>query len=496
MITRVDHSAVIGNSHPSPLPSPREGRGRTLPVGRCRLVATLPLRSVLLAAGSLAVSALPGAAATAEQNWPQWRGPLATGAAPAANPPTVWSETQNVKWKVKIPGSGLATPIVWDDQIFIETAIATGNKPQAAEKSASSPAPADPTQENPPPRRRGGGMGSQKPTEVYQFVLLCLDRQTGKTLWQKIAREEVPHEGHQQDNGFASYSPITDGQSVFAYFGSRGLHCYDLKGNLKWKKEFGLMQTKMGFGEGSSPALFGNTIVVNWDHEGDDFIVALDKESGKELWRQPRDEETTWATPLIVQHDGKAQVVTAATRKIRSYDLATGKQIWEGPGLTPNVIPSPVAADGIVYATSGFRGNALIAIRLGRTGDLTGSDAIVWSHHKSTPYVPSPLLDAGKLYFFSNNNGVLSCFDAKSGRPLIDAERIEGLPGVYASPVSASGRVYLVGRNGTTVVIKNSEKLEILATNHLEEKFDASPALAGKDLFLRGHESLYCITER
>ena len=471
-------------------PSPLQGERAGVSSEALRLIC------ILLTALSFTVSPLPGAAASADQNWPQWRGPLATGAAPAANPPTTWSETQNVKWKVKIPGSGLATPIIWENQIFIETAIATGNKPQTTEKSDPTPAPAEPAQDNPPPRpRRGGGMGSQKPSEVYQFVLLCLDRQTGKTLWQKVAREEVPHEGHQQDNGFASYSPVTDGQSVFAYFGSRGLHCYDLKGNLKWKKEFGQMQTKMGFGEGSSPALFGNTIVINWDHEGDDFIVALDKESGKELWRQPRDEETTWATPLIVQHEGKAQVVTAATRKIRSYDLATGKQIWEGPGLTPNVIPSPVAADGIVYLTSGFRGNALFVIRLGRTGDLTGSDAILWSHHKSTPYVPSPLLDAGKLYFFSNNNGVLSCFDAKSGRPLIDAERVEGLQGVYASPVSASGRVYLVGRNGTTVVIKNSDKLEILATNHLDEKIDASPALAGKDLFLRGHDFLYCIAE-
>jgi outer membrane protein assembly factor BamB len=289
---------------------------------------------------------------------------------------------------------------------------------------------------------------------------------------------------------------VTDGKHVYAYFGSRGQHCYDLEGNLKWQKDLGRMQTKLDFGEGSSPALFDNTLVINWDHEGDDFIVALDKQTGQELWRQPRDEETSWGTPFVVRHGGQTQVVTAATRKIRSYDLASGKLLWECAGLTTNSIPSPVAVDGIVYLTSGFRGNALLAIRLGRTGDLTGTDAIVWRHNKSTPYVPSPLLYDDKLYFFAGNNGVLSCFDAKSGRALIDAQRVEGLQNVYASPVGAGGRVYLVGRNGVTVVIKHSDKLEVLATNRLDEKFDASPAVAGKELFLRGQEYLYCIAAK
>src|SRR5712692_3406669 len=232
------------------------------------------------------------------------------------------------------------------------------------------------------------------------------------------------------------------------------------------------MRIAMSFGEGSSPALYGDTLVVNWDNEGDSFIIALDKNTGKTLWKQPREERTSWSTPLIVEHDGKAQIVTAATRRIRSYDLASGKLIWECAGLTPNVIPSPVAGDGMVYPISGFRGNALLAIRLGGTGDLTGTDAIVWRHNKSTPYVPSPLLYGDKLYFFAGNNGILSCFDAKSGR------------------------AYLAGRNGATLVIKRSDKLEVLATNRLEEKFDASPAVAGNELFLRGREHLYCLAEK
>jgi outer membrane protein assembly factor BamB len=328
-------------------------------------------------------------------------------------------------------------------------------------------------------------------------VILCLDRQTGKVLWQQTAREEVPHEGFRQGDGsFASSSAFTDGKQVFAYFGSRGLYCYDMNGKLQWSQDFGDMRIALGFGGGSSRALYKDTIIVNWDHEGDDFIVALNKETGKELWRQARDERTSWSTPLVVEHGGKAQVVTSATGRIRSYDLATGKLVWECAGLTRNVIPSPVADNEMVYCMSGFRGNALLAIRLGRTGDLTDSDAIVWKHNKSTPYVPSPLLYGGKLYFLAGNNGVLSCFDATSGQALIDAERLEALPGVYASPAGAGGKVYLVGRNGATVVIRQSDKLEVLATNRLEEKFDASPAIAGKELFLRGKEYLYCIAEK
>lgn len=248
----------------------------------------------------------------------------------------------------------------------------------------------------------------------------------------------------------------------------------------------GRTQTRNGFGEGSTSALHGNTLVVTWDHEGDDFTVAQNASTGKELWRQQRDEPTSWAMSLIVQHGKLTQVVTAASNRVRSYDLASGKVIWECSGLTGNVIPTPVAANGVVYVTSGFRGSALMAIRLGRAGDLTGTDAILWTHKRATPYVPSALLYGDRLYFFGSNNGILSCFDVKAGRPVLNGERIQALQGVYASPVGAAGRVYLLGRNGATVVIKRSDKLEVLATNQLGEGVDASPALAGKDLLVRG----------
>jgi outer membrane protein assembly factor BamB len=434
------------------------------------------------------------ATSDANQFWPQWRGPLATGAAPLADPLVNWSETEHVKWKVKVPGSGDSTPIVWADRIFILTAIPTGKKAEAKSSEPTAPTPADPGSGD--ARRQRGRMNSETPDQVYQFVVLCLDRKTGKTLWQKIAREAVPHEGHQPNNTYASASPVTDGELLLAFFGSRGLHCYDLEGNPKWSKDFGQMRTKMGFGEGASPALYGNTVVINWDHEGDDFIVALDKLTGKELWRTPRDEATGWSTPLVVEHGGKQQVIVNATGKVRSYDLADGKEIWSCAGQTPNAIPTPVANADTVYVTSGFRGNALDAIALGRTGDLTGTDAIRWKHDKNTPYVPSPLLVDDLLYIVANNDAKLSCFDARTGNANFEAERLEGIFGIYASPVSAKDRVYVLGREGTCLVLKKGPKLEILATNKLDDKTDASIALVGNELFVRGRESLYCIGDK
>jgi len=432
--------------------------------GNFRSFLILPLALGWVGRAALADSA-------PDRFWPQWRGPLATGVAPLADPPLTWSESSNIKWKTPIPGEGDATPIVWENRIFILSAIATGK------------------------HHTGFGAGNA-PDEIFQWVVICLDRASGKALWQKTAREEVPHEGHQENNTFASASPVTDGKLVLAYFGSRGLHCYDLDGNLKWEKDFGKMKTRMGFGEGASAALNGDTVVVNWDTEGDDFIAALDKQTGKELWRTPRDEATGWSTPLILEFNGQKQVIVNATKKVRSYDLATGKEIWSCSGQTANAIPSPVAADGIVYLTSGFRGSALQAIRLGRTGDLTGTDAIIWSHDKGTPYVPSPLLADNFLYVLQGNDAILSCFNAKTGESYFDRQRLEAIHSVYASPVSAKDRVYVLSREGTCVVLKKGPKAEVLAVNKLDDTAghtDASMALVDKEAFIRTPHNLYCI---
>jgi len=416
-----------------------------------------------------AVSALADGAA--EAFWPQWRGPLGAGVGPQADPPLNWSETNNVKWKLPLPGEGDSTPIVWADRVFALSAVPAG-------------------------KEAGEGAKENGAGQTFRFTVFCIDRASGKILWQRVARETAPHEGRQENNTFASASPVTDGTWVWAFFGSRGLYCYDFAGNLKWQKDFGLMKTKMGFGEGASPALSGDTLVINWDHEGEDFIAAFDKTTGRELWRQPRDEATGWSTPLIVTFNGRKQVVVNATGKARGYDLATGKELWSCGGQTANAIPSPVAQADLVYLTSGFRGSALQAIHLGRTGDLTGTDAIAWSHNKGAPYVPSPLLADDFLYVISGNDAMISCFDAKTGAPHFERERLEGIRGVYASPVAANGRVYVLGREGACVVLKKGPKLEVLAVNKLADtRSDASIALVEKQLFLRTGHNLYCISE-
>ena len=458
---------------------------------RTALLGMVPL----LLAVSAVLSAWPLLAAGPEAQlyWPAWRGPRHTGVAIEASPPTRWSETENIRWKVKLPGSGSSTPIVWADQVFIQTAIPVG-EPVKKPAEAAGP-PAEPGPPGGGGRRRGGGGGfrGEPPTQAHQFVLMSLDRETGKTNWQQVCREELPHEGHHRDHGFSSSSPVTDGEHVIAYFGSRGVHCFTMQGKLVWEKDLGRMTTKNSFGEGSSPALHRDTLVINWDHEGEDFIVALNKNTGKELWRQAREEDTSWSTPLIVPRGAGMQVITAATRKVISYDLDSGEVLWEGDGLTANAIPSPVADKEKVYLTSGFRGSEMMAVRLDSKGDITGSESIVWSHDKNTPYVPSPLLYDDRLYFFSGNQAILSCFDTKSGTPVYGPSRIENLESVYASPVGAEGHVYLVGRSGAAVVIKHGDKLDVVATNRLDERIDASPAIVGDTILLRGQEHLYCV---
>jgi outer membrane protein assembly factor BamB len=336
--------------------------------------------------------------------------------------------------------------------------------------------------------------GGQKSTEVHRFTIMALDRETGKVLWQQVAREEVPHETFREGEGsLAANSGVTDGEHAFAYFGSRGLYCYDFAGTLKWSHDLGKMRVKNQFGEGSSPALYKDTLVITWDNEDGSFITAFDKNSGKQLWKQTRDEWTSWATPLIVEHDGVPQIITDASHRIRCYDLATGKLLWDCSGLTANVIPSPVSDGNTVYCTSGYGGNALLAIKLGRCGELSGSDAIAWTHKKSTPYVPSPLLYQDRLYFCAYNSAIISCLDSKSGKPIFAGERLEGLNGVYASPVGAAGRIYIASRNGATVVLSAGDKFESLAMNKLNDRFDASPVAVGKELLLRGRKYLYCI---
>jgi outer membrane protein assembly factor BamB len=427
-------------------------------------------------------SSVGGDPPEAERYWGRWRGPLMTGVASHATPPVEWSETKNVRWKVEIPGRGSATPVVWDDRIFVLTAVPTGARVEV-------PAPAEP---RPDWQRRA----VQNADEVQQFTVLALRRSDGTTLWKRVVREAPPHEGTHATGSWASASAVTDGEVVIASFGSQGIYGLSMDGELLWENDLGDMTIKMAFGEGSSPALGKDRVFVQWDHEGESFLVALDRKTGAEVWRQSRDEGTSWASPLLVEQDGRTQVVTSATNKVRAYDAETGDVVWETPGMTQNAIPTPVYQDGLVFLTSGFRGNALLAIRLAEAkGDISGSPAIAWSHDRDTPYVPSPLLYGSELYLLKDRKGLLSCFDARTGKLLYGPERITDVPNVYASPIGAAGRIYVAGREGTTAVIRRGPEFEVLATNVLEDGFDASPVAVDSELYLRGQRYLYRISE-
>ena len=434
--------------------------------------------------------------ADAERFWGQWRGPDATGVAPHGDPPTQWSETENIAWKVEIPGRGSASPVVWGDRVFLLTAVPVGEPVVVATPDAAV---------EPPPAARGngrrGGRGGRGPRafRMHQFTVMAIDRATGEVAWQQIAREAVPHEGFQEPNGtYASGSAVTDGEHLFAFFGSWGLYAYDLDGNLQWEVDLGTRRMRNAFGEGTTPALHGDTLVVTWDHiGGQSFIVALDKRTGAERWRANRDEIDTWATPLIVEHDGRAQVIAPAMYRVYGYDLETGEIVWESRGTTMNAIPSPVYADGIVYVMSGYRGSNLQAIKLSDArGDIAGTDAIVWQLDRDTPYVPSPLLYDNALYVIKSNDGILSVFDPVTGTPHYRLQRLDGVPNIFASPVGAAGRVYIAGRDGTTLVIKHGPRYEVVASSTLNDRFDASPAIVGDELYLRGAQFLYKIAER
>jgi len=417
-----------------------------------------------------------------QRQWPAWRGPLANGVAPHASPPLEWDESRSIRWKVALPGPGHATPAIWGDRVYVVAAVRTDRRPAPIPHTAV-PASTDLSH-------------SARATNVHEFRLLAFERETGAEVWQTVVREEVPHESGHITASRASASPITDGEHIWAFFGSYGLYCLDRDGHVVWETDFGDMQTLNEFGEGASPALHGDTLVVNWDHEGDSFLVALDKRTGEERWRTERDGPTSWSTPLIVEDDGRAVVIVSGSHRVRAYELTTGREIWHSGGVGDSCIPSPVADAERVFVMSGHRDKAGLAIRYrSARGDLTETDAISWRIDRGLSYVPSPLLYDGTLYFIERFTAKLSCYDLASGTPHYTRQRLEGLGGVFASPVGAGGRIYILARSGKTVVLRHGERFEQLASNKLDDVFDASPAIAGNEIYLRGHEFLYRISE-
>ena len=413
-------------------------------------------------------------------NWHQWRGPAANGVSKTAKPPIEWSEKKNIKWKTPVDGKGSSTPIIWGNKVFLLTVIDTGKI------DPSLPKPED------QPKRI---FGIKHPNSTHQFVVLCLDRETGKELWRRTATELIPHEGHHGDNDFASASPTTDGERLYCWFGSAGLFCYDLNGKKLWQRDLGKTRVGAFLGEGCSPVIHDGRLVIVRDHSRQSTIEVLDAKTGETQWKKNRDEGNAWATPRVVRHGGKTQIITTASKMIRSYDLHSGEIIWQCSGLTGNSIPAPVVEGDVVYCMTGYRGHSLLALPLSAQGDISDTDKIIWRKRRGTPYVPSPLLYDGMLYFSQSNQSILTCLDAKTGETIIERTRLSGVSNLYASPVGADGRVYITGRNGTTLVLERTKELNVLATNKLADGMRASAALAGNQLFLRGNKFLYCIAE-
>lgn len=411
--------------------------------------------------------------------WGQWRGPLGTGVAPAGDPPVRWSGTENIRFKTALPGTGYGSPVVWGDRVFLTAAIPVGPH-------------VDPVPDDMP-----GAHDNARVTQRHEFVALAVDRRDGTIAWQKKLHEQLPHAVYHKSGALAAASAVTDGEHVLAFFGSYGLYCLGVDGEVLWQNDLGDMQVKHGHGEGSSPALHGEVVIVNWDHEGQSFITALDKRTGEELWRKDRDEVTSWATPIVVEHAGKAQVIVSGTSRVRAYDLMTGDVVWECRGLSNNIVASPVSDGEMVWAGSSYVKRRMLAIRLeGAAGDITATDNVVWRRQRGTPYVPSPLLYGDWLYFLNHYQGFLARVRARTGEEPNRPLRLDGMREIYASPVGAAGRIYVTDREGVTLVLSHGEKPpRLLARNVLGEGVNASAAIAGGELYLRGVRHLYCISE-
>ena len=369
-------------------------------------------------------------------------------------------------------GSGNSTPNVWGDKIILTTAIPTGRTVEPRGKDSA---------------------GVTRPVESHQLMVLAYDLETGEEIWKTEVSEAVPHSVHHQTGSFASASTVTDGQKIFAFFGSLGLYGLDMDGNQLWKYELPVMETLSNFGEGASPVLHQNTLIIPWDGEGQSFVAGVDASTGKEIWKTMRETDSSWSTPLIVKDGDKHVAVVSGSTHTRAYDVQSGEEIWSCGGMSSNPTSSPVANDNVVFVGNSFRGNVIQAIDFqGATGDLTQTPKLLWTHQESASYVPTPVVVDGKLYFLRGSRGILNCVDIETGEPVNPGKRI-GLKNIHASPLVAANRIYISSREGDTVVIDPGQDCKILASNHLDDEFDASPVTIGDSLILRGRKNLYRI---
>ena len=473
-------------------------------------------------------------------NWTQFRGPNADGLAKESQLPTEWGKDKNIQWQVEVPGVAWSSPVIWGDKVFVTTAVTEkqtkpkpgfsfgggmpggfprGGRggppfPPRGRAEGGGPPPDGGEGGGPPPGGfgrggppggfgRGGPMGGGKPPDqVYQWQVLCLDRASGKILWKQTAVEKKPTIAKQPSNSYASETPVTDGERLYAYFGMTGLFCYDLSGKLVWKKDLGSFPTAMGFGTGSSPTLDGDRLFVQCGNEKQSFLVALDKKNGEELWRVERAEKTSWSTPFIWHNKERTELVVCGGNRVRSYDPATGKQLWELGGFQGQFQASPVADAELLYVgcANPFGPRPLIAVRAGASGDLTlkagetNNAGVAWSRPQGGPAISSALLYQGYLYILEQNGGFLSCYEAKTGKQVYK-ERVPQAKGFTSSPWAYDGKIFCLDEEGQTSVVQAGSKFKVLGQNKLDEMFWSSPAMAQGTLILRGVDHLYCIKQ-
>lgn len=418
------------------------------------------------------------------QNWPGWRGD-GRGISIEKDLPLKWAEGENVKWKKPIPGAGHSSPIIWGKRVFITTAVAE-----------------DPNVES----FRGGvymgGNRNEPDKSGYRYCVICLDTDQGHILWSKAVIQQDPRTRRHTKNTYASETPVTDGKYVYASFGSAGLYCVDFESNVIWQHDLGLLRGRRGWGTGASPILFQNTVIVSCDNDDDSYITALDKTTGDTVWRTGREEGPSWGTPFLFEAGGRTTVVTNATKRMRGYEAATGKLLWECAGGSMISVPSPVSTQGLLFLSSGhslsFSRQPIFAVRSEALGDITPtrgkteSQGVAWSHKKGGPYVTSPIAIGDYLYV-PLDKGFLTCYEARTGKVVYEKQKLGTRNTITASPIAGDGKIYIQTEDGECYLVKQGPEFEILAVNKLEEVFCASPAVSGGRLFLRGRKHLYCV---
>jgi outer membrane protein assembly factor BamB len=439
----------------------------------------LPL-AVILAPVFAAVVAL-AADPAADARWPGWRGPGGQGVAAAMGLPTEWSDTKNIAWKTPLPGRGHSSPVVWGDRIFLTTAIDGDLVPGAKAVQHM-----DEGKEFVHPDAIGAD-------RKHRFEVLSIDATTGKILWERVAFEGTPYDSAHRKASFASPTAVTDGERVYAFFGAEGLYAYDFEGKLRWKATMPGI-ANMGVGYGTSPVLYKGLIILQCDEDSGDksFIAAYDAKTGKEAWRVARKVQVSWATPVIVRAGERDELVTSGTEWLIAYEPGTGKELWRSKGLESNAVPSPVAGKDVVVLTSGYPSKKAVAIKPGGSGDITGSSRVLWTYHKGTAYVPSPIL-YGDFVYLVTDKGLMTCLDAKTGAVKYEGARPPVAATFMASPVAFDGKILLSSQDGDTFVIKAGPTHEVLRTNSLGEAISASPAIANGRIYIRGEKTLFAI---